>query len=333
MRTLIIAEAGVNHNGDMALALQLVEVAASAGADYVKFQTFSADRLVTRTAEKAAYQSARTGGGESQYAMLKRLELTRAMHEELIAHSAKCGIRFMSSGFDAESVDLLDDLGLDCHKIPSGEITNLPYLRHVSAKGKSVILSTGMATLGEVDEALNALEAAGTPRDRIVVLQCNTQYPTPMSDVNLRAMVSMRDAFGVSVGYSDHTEGTEVAIAAVALGAEVIEKHFTVSRDLAGPDHRASLEAAELTEMVRSIRNVEVALGDGVKRRTESESLNVSAARKSLVAARFIRRGESFSEDNLTEKRPGTGISPMRIGEVIGRGAQRDFAPDELIVI
>lgn len=331
LKTLIIAEAGVNHNGDLALARQLIDVAAEAGADLVKFQTFSADRLVTTDAKKADYQTQTTDASESQHAMLRRLELTRDAHEALIAHCELRGTQFLSTGFDPESVDMLAELGLDCFKIPSGEITNLPYLRHVGRYGKSAILSTGMATLGEIEAALAVLEQAGTPRDRITVLHCNTEYPTPMADVNLRAMLTIRDAFSVAVGYSDHTAGIEVAIAAVALGATVIEKHFTLDRNLPGPDHKASLEPGELKTMIASIRNIELALGDGIKRTSASEGKNISIARKSLVAARVIRAGECFSEANLTVKRPGTGVSPMRWDEVLGRIAPRNFAKDELI--
>lgn len=331
MKTLIIAEAGVNHNGDPALACQLIDVAAEAGADLVKFQTFSADRLVTVHARKADYQNRTTDAGETQHTMIRRLELTRDMHEALIAHCQLRGIQFFSTAFDIGSVDLLAELGLDCFKIPSGEITNLPYLRHVGRYGKFVILSTGMSTLGEIEAALDVLEQAGTPREKITALHCNTEYPTPMCDVNLRAMQTIRDAFGVKVGYSDHTQGIEVAIAAVALGAGVIEKHFTLDRNLPGPDHKASLEPDELKAMVKAIRNIEQALGDGIKRPSPSELKNRSVARKSLVAACAIRAGEPFSEANLAVKRPGTGLSPMRWDEILDRKAQRDFVMDELI--
>lgn len=331
MSVVIIAEAGVNHNGDLDLAHQLIDVAAEARADYVKFQTFSADRLVTVHARKADYQTRTTDADESQHAMIRRLELTRDMHEALIGHCISLGIQFFSSGFDPGSADLLAELGLELVKIPSGEITNLPYLRHVGRSGKPVILSTGMATLGEIESALAVLEQAGTPRDRITVLHCNTEYPTPMADVNLRAMLTIRDAFGVAVGYSDHTSGIEVAIAAVALGATVIEKHFTLDRSLPGPDHKASLEPNELKAMVTAIRNIERALGDGIKRPSTSEAKNRPIARKSLVAAGAIRAGDVFSETNVTVKRPGTGLSPMRWDEVLGRRAPRDFARDELI--
>jgi N,N'-diacetyllegionaminate synthase len=331
MKTLIIAEAGVNHNGDMSMARRLIDVAAEAGADLVKFQTFQASRLVTTDAKKAEYQSNATGGDETQYAMLRKLELTREMHLELIEYCRTRGIGFFSTGFDEQSVDMLVELGIDRFKIPSGEITNLPYLRHVGHYGKPVILSTGMADLREIGMALDVLESAGTKRAQITVLHCNTEYPTPMSDVNLRAMLTIRDTFGVEVGYSDHTSGIEIAIAAVALGATVIEKHFTLDRSLPGPDHKASLEPKELSAMVSAIRNIEAALGDGIKRPSPSESKNISIARKSLVASREIRAGEIFTESNLTIKRPGTGISPMRWDEVLGHKATRDFAKDDLI--
>lgn len=330
-RTLIIAEAGVNHNGDLDLAHHLVDVAADAGADLVKFQTFRADSLATLDARKAEYQVSATGGKESQHAMLKRLELSESDHSALIAHCASRQIGFFSTGFDIDSVDLLVRLGADRFKVPSGEITNLPYLRHIGGLGRPVILSTGMATLGDIEGALQALESAGTPRSAISVLHCNTDYPTPAHEVNLRAMQHMGQAFGVQFGYSDHTNGIEIAIAAVALGASVIEKHFTLSRGLPGPDHQASLEPAELKAMVMAIRNIEAALGDGVKRPSPTEQQNRAIARKSLVAARAIRAGERFSADNLAVKRPGTGVSPMRWDEYIGRPSPRDYAADELI--
>ena len=331
MRTLIIAEAGVNHNGDLDLAKRLIDVAAEAGADLVKFQTFNADRLVTRTAPKAQYQNQTTDGRESQHAMLRRLELTEAMHHELIAHCAARNIGFFSTGFEIESVDLLVRLGQDRFKIPSGEITNLPYLRHIGRLGKAIILSTGMATLVEIDAAIDVLEHAGTLRGRITVLHCTTEYPTPMTEVNLCAMQSIHNALGVAVGYSDHTQGIEVAIAAVAMGATVIEKHFTLDRKLPGPDHKASLEPEELKAMVATIRTIEIALGDGIKRPTPSEARNKPVARKSLVASRAIMAGEAFTAHNITAKRPGSGISPMRWDEVLGRRAPHDVNPDELI--
>lgn len=330
-RTLIIAEAGVNHDGNLEKAKQLIDVAADAGADLVKFQTFDARRLVTDTAPKAEYQNRTTDEAQSQYDMLHQLELSPEMHEALIAHCQARGVGFFSTGFDLQSVDYLAFLGADRFKIPSGEITNLPYLRHVGALGKPVILSTGMATLGEIEAALGALESAGTARTLITVLHCNSEYPTPMQDVNLRAMHGIREAFGVAVGYSDHTLGIEVPIAAVAMGATVIEKHLTLDRSLPGPDHSASLEPAEFTAMVNAIRNIELAMGDGIKRPSPSESRNKPIARKSLVAARPITAGEAFTPGNVTAKRPGTGITPMHWDEIMGRVAVRDFGTDELI--
>lgn len=331
MKTLVIAEAGVNHNGDLTLARSLVDAAAMAGADCVKFQTFKAERLLTRAAEKAEYQKCASGADETQFEMIRRLELSESMHRELIAHCGVRGITFLSTGFDTESIDVLAGFGMQMFKIPSGEITNLPYLQHVGSLGKPVIISTGMSTLGEIEAALAVLENAGTSRDRITVLHCSTEYPTPMAEVNLRAMQTIRDAFGVAVGYSDHTVGIEVATAAVALGASVIEKHFTLDRTLPGPDHKASLEPPELRAMVSAIRNIEVALGSGIKRPGASESRNLIVARKSIVAARAIAVGERFTDENLAVKRPGTGISPMRIYEIIGRVANRDYQPDEAI--
>ena len=331
IKTLIIAEAGVNHNGDLDLAKQLINAAADAGADLVKFQTFNANRQVTRTAKKADYQTQTTSSTESQHAMLRRLELTEEMHHQLIAHCLTQNIGFLSTGFDIESVDLLVSLGQECFKIPSGEITTLPFLRHIASNGKPIILSTGMATLGEIEAAIEVLEQTGTPRVKVTILHCTTEYPTPMNEVNLRAMQSIHAAFDVAVGYSDHTEGIEIAIAAVAMGASVIEKHFTLDRTFPGPDHRASLEPAELKAMVTAIRNIEIALGDGIKRLTPSEARNKPVARKSLVASRAISIGEMFTAENLTTKRPGTGISPMRWDEFIGQAAQKDYHEDELI--
>lgn len=330
-KTLIIAEAGVNHNGDIGLAKQLIDVAAVAGADFVKFQTFSADSQVTQSAKKADYQIQATGSSESQYEMLSKLELTEAMHHELIKHCKKRNIAFLSTGFDIESVDLLVRLEQELFKVPSGEITNLPYLRYVGRLKKKVILSTGMSTLGDIESAIAVLEHAGTPRSNITVLHCTTEYPTPMCEVNLRAMQSICAAFDVAVGYSDHSQGIEVSIAAVALGATVIEKHFTLDRNLPGPDHQASLEPDQLQAMISAIRNIEIALGDGVKRLTPSESKNMPIARKSLVASRAIKSGEMFTVENLATKRPGIGISPMKWDDVLGRYARRDFLIDELI--
>ena len=328
---LIIAEAGINHNGSLAAAKQLIDTAYEAGVDMVKFQTFSADRLVTISAKKAEYQNQTTDAFESQHSMIQKFELSREMHEDLIAYCRHCGIKFFSTSFDIQSTNLLVELGLELFKIPSGEITNLPYLRHIGKLGKSVILSTGMANLGEIEAALEVLVTSGTNLKQITVLHCNTEYPTPMEDVNLKAMLAIRDAFGVKIGYSDHTLGIEVPIAAVAMGATIIEKHFTLNRNLPGPDHKASLEPMELKVMVKSIRNIEKALGDGIKSPSVSEAKNKKIARKSIVAGTAIRNGESFSEANLAVKRPGTGISPMRWDEVLSRTAIRDFELDELI--
>ena len=328
---LIIAEAGVNHNGDLVLAKQLIDVAADAGADLVKFQTFNADRLATREAKKADYQSVTTGSAETQHQMLSRLELSAQMHHELIAYCATRNIGFFSTGFDIKSVDFLISLGINHVKVPSGEITNLPYLRHIGQFSKPVIISTGMAAMGDIEAAINVLEQAGTVRSLITVLHCTTEYPTPMAEVNLRAMQSMQAAFGVEVGYSDHTAGIEIAIAAAVLGGTVIEKHFTLDKNLPGPDHKASLEPDELKAMVSAIRNIEIALGDGIKRLTPSEARNKPVVRKSLVASKAIKVGEVFSTENITTKRPGTGISPMNWDAVMGRKSARDFAVDELI--
>ncbi|AXR69298.1 N-acetylneuraminate synthase [Leptospira mayottensis] len=332
MKTLIIAEAGVNHNGDIELARKLIDVAVNAGADIVKFQTFEAKRLVTKSAKKADYQNTTTNNiTESQYEMLKKLELSKEDHEKLIQHCKRNRIEFLSTAFDLQSLVFLEQLNLSRYKIPSGEITNLPYLQKVGSLSKPIILSTGMSTLGEIESALLVLEKMGMSRNEITVVHCNTEYPTPYSDVNLFAMKSIADAFKVKVGYSDHTSGIEVSVAAVALGASVIEKHFTLDRSLPGPDHKASLEPNELKTMVQSIRNVELSLGDGIKKPSSSEFKNISIARKSIVAAYSIKTGEIFTRENLTVKRPGNGISPMRLDEVIGLKAKRDFSEDELI--
>lgn len=335
MHTLIIAEAGVNHNGNIELAKQLIEAAANAGVDFVKFQTFKAESLVSKTAKKAEYQKKNMGkGDDSQYTMLKKLELTEAMHYELIAHCKQYGIEFLSTGFDTKSIDFLDSLDIPLFKIPSGEITNKPYLQHIASKRKPVIMSTGMADMDEIKAALAILSENGVPKEQITVLHCNTEYPTPMDNVNLKAMKHIGYELGVKVGYSDHTNGIEVPIAAVALGATIIEKHFTLDRNLPGPDHRASLEPGELKAMVSAIRNVEKAMsGSGLKQPSSSELKNKEIARKSIVAAKTIRKGEPFSEKNLTVKRPGNGISPMQWDEIIGQNAKRDFHEDDLIVI
>lgn len=330
--TLIIAEAGVNHNGDMGLARDLITVAAEAGADMVKFQTFTASKIAAASAPKAGYQQATTGTEQSQQEMLAMLELSLADHEMLLRACKDAGVAFFSTGFDEDAIDMLVALGMDRIKVPSGEITNLPLLRHMASKGLPVILSTGMANLGEIEAAVNAIEEGGIARDQITILHCNTEYPTPMSDVNLPAMVNIGAALGTAYGYSDHTNGIEVPIAAVALGASVIEKHFTLDRNLPGPDHSASLEPGELAQMVRSIRNIEQAMaGDGIKRPSASEIGNRAIVRKSIVTARPIAAGEIFDADNLVAKRPGTGISPMRWDEVIGCPAPRAFAAEEPI--
>jgi N,N'-diacetyllegionaminate synthase len=330
-RTLIIAEAGVNHNGDIKIAKQLIDVAADCGADYVKFQTFSADRIVTKSADKAEYQKQSSDSSESQFEMLKRLELSVEMHLELIEHCKHKSIKFLSTGFDIQSVDLLVGLGLNLVKIPSGEITNLPLLRHIGSLDLPVILSSGMSTMKEIGDALLILEQTGLPRAQITVLHCTTEYPTPMDEVNLRAMNSIRNTLGVAVGYSDHTLGLEVSVAAVALGASVIEKHFTIDRSLPGPDHKASSEPVELVAMVKAIRNIEVALGSDVKEPTMSEIKNAHIARKSILASQKIEKGEILSTVNLVVKRPGIGMSPMLWDRLIGQVATRTYLPDEMI--
>lgn len=335
MHTLIIAEAGVNHNGSIEMARLLIEAAADAGADFVKFQTFKADSLVSKTAKKAEYQRININDGDdSQYLMLKNLELNENMHNELIVHCKYCGIQFLSSGFDKESINYLDNLNIPFFKIPSGEITNKPYLQHIARKGRPIVISTGMANMEEIKAALTVLTDNNLHKDLITVLHCNTEYPTPMEDVNLKAMWHIRDELGVKVGYSDHTNGIEVPIAAVAMGAIVIEKHFTLDRNLPGPDHKASLEPSELKAMISAIRKIEKAVsGSGIKVPSPSEQKNKEIARKSIVAARAINKGEIFNEDNLTVKRPGNGISPMQWDEVIGQTAKRNFQEDELIEI
>ena len=331
--TLIIAEAGVNHNGSMTLAKQLIDVAADAGVDYVKFQTFRTENLVVRTAEKAAYQQRNMNDNGSQYDMLKKLELSPEQHLELIAYCQYRGVKFLSTAFDFDSISFLSSLHLGLWKIPSGEITNYPYIRDIAKFGEPVILSTGMSTLDEIANAVKLLMKYGVPKELITILHCNTEYPTPMKDVHLRAMQAIRNEFGVNVGYSDHTLGIEVPIAAVALGATVIEKHFTLDRTMQGPDHRASLEPDELKLMVTAIRNVEIALEGSEKTVSSSEIKNRDVARKSIVASKTIHQGELLTEENLTVKRPGTGVSPMKWEEVIGTRAIRAFQPDEQIVL
>jgi|TARA_R100000501_G_C2622780_1_gene115963 N,N'-diacetyllegionaminate synthase len=331
-KVLIIAEAGVNHNGSIETAKKLIEVAADAGADYVKFQTFKADKTVTRKATRATYQDNNTKDRDSQYEMLKKLELSEEMHQELIEYCEFKGVKFLSTGFDLESLEFLDKLGIPLFKIPSGEITNLPYLRKIASFKKPVVMSTGMADMKEVNDAFQVLLSEGLKKEDITIVHCNTEYPTPMEDVNLKAMNTIGDELGVKIGYSDHTLGIEVPIAAVALGATVIEKHFTLDRNLPGPDHRASLEPDELKKMVQAIRNIEKAVsGSGFKEPSLSEAMNKPVVRKSIIALSNIEIGESFNENNIGIKRPGTGISPMRWDEVIGEKAQQKYSEDDLI--
>lgn len=331
MSVFIIAEAGVNHNGSIELAKKLIDVASEAGADAVKFQTFKAENLVSKDAQKAEYQKYTTDVKESQHQMLKKLELDVDTHKELIHYCKTKKIMFLSTPFDSESIKLLDNLGLDIFKIPSGEITNLPYLKEIAKLDKKIVLSTGMCNIDEVGDALNILTTNGSEKKNITVLHANTMYPTPMEDVNLKAMLTIGKIFDVAFGYSDHTLGIEVDIAAVALGASVIEKHFTLDNTMDGPDHKASLEPDELSSMVKSIRNIELAIGDGIKIPSKSETPNISIARKSIVAACNISRGEVFSQSNLTTKRPGNGMSPMKWDKIIGTVATKDYLEDELI--
>ena len=322
----IIAEAGVNHNGSIEIAKRLVDVAVDAGVDAVKFQTFKADTIVTASAKKAEYQQHTTGSDESQYEMLKRLELSEQNHFELVDYSLSKGIRFLSTAFDIDSVRYLDSLSLPLMKVPSGEITNLPYLRAINACRKPTLLSTGMSTIEDVAAAIEVLKDC-----QLCLLHCTTEYPCPFEKVNLKAMLSLGEKFGLPFGYSDHTNGIEVPVAAVALGATIIEKHFTLDRNMAGPDHKASLEPAELKAMVCSIRNIEKALGNGSKQPTEGELKNRQVARKSIVAKRKIVAGEILTEENLTVKRPGTGISPMMWDSIVGTLAKKNYEEDDLI--
>ncbi len=329
--TLIIAEAGVNHNGSLDLAFELVEAAAQSGADIVKFQSFRAENLVTSTAPKALYQKESTGHTESQFHMLKNLELEIDHHYKLIEHCNKYNIEFLSTAFDSAGIDFLSSLELFRWKIPSGEVTNIPYLRQIARNPKPIILSTGMCNISEVESAVNVLEYGGIERNHITILHCTTDYPASCCDVNLRAMNSLSTALGVSVGYSDHTLGIAVPIASVALGATVVEKHLTLDCSMHGPDHKASLEPSEFQSMVSSIRDIEKALGDGIKRPTEAEMINIPIVRKSIVAAKRIFNGDLFTNENLTAKRPGTGLSPLRWDDIIGRRSTRDYSIDEMI--
>lgn len=331
-KTLIIAEAGVNHNGDINLAKKLIDAAAAAGVDYVKFQTFNSKKLVSKNAQKATYQKENTNNAtESQLEMLQKLELSKEMHLELIEHCNLQRIKFLSSSFDLESIDFLNELNIDLFKVPSGEITNLPYLRKIGGLGKPIIISTGMADIKEIEDAINVLLKAGAKKSDITVLHCNTEYPTPMVDVNLKAMLTIGETFDVPIGYSDHTLGIEIPTAAVALGATVIEKHFTLDKTMEGPDHKASLEPKELKAMVTSIRNIEIALGHGRKEPSNSEKKNKAIARKSIIAKTTIKKGDVFNEENITVKRPGTGISPMLWDTVVGAKAIKNYEEDDLI--
>lgn len=331
MKTLIIAEAGVNHNGNISLAKKMIDVAAEAGVDYVKFQTFKTDKCISKFAQKADYQKKTTGVDESQFDMVKKLELSYEQHYELIDYCNQKGVKFFSTAFDLESVDFLASLNLGIWKIPSGEITNYPLLKKIAGYNQQVIMSTGMCSIPDIKEAIDVLISNGNILENISLMHCNTEYPTPMEDVNLRAMDVLSEVFGVQVGFSDHTMGIEVPIAAVALGATIIEKHFTLDRTLEGPDQLASIEPNELKQMVSAIRNIEKAIGIKEKTVSNSEYKNRAVARKSIVAATTIKAGEVFSEENLTVKRPGTGISPMKWESVIGQIAKRDFEQDELI--
>ena len=329
MSVLIIAEAGVNHNGNLDLALKMVDEAKRAGADIVKFQTAIPEKVISKYADKAEYQKKTTGNEESQLEMCKRIHLKLSDYDIIKKYCEEVGIEFLSTPFDLESIDYLEKLGLRLWKIPSGEITNLPYLIKIAKTGKPVIMSTGMAELNEVEEAVNVLKENGA--GEITLLHCTTEYPAPFESVNLRAMNTLREKVGTEVGYSDHTVGFEVAVAAAVLGASVIEKHFTLNHNMEGPDHKASLEPEEFEVMVNNIRLIEKALGDGVKQPAEAEKKNIAIARKSIVAAKDIKKGEVFTEDNITVKRPGSGISPMKWFEVLGTEAVRDFGEDELI--
>jgi N,N'-diacetyllegionaminate synthase len=330
-KTYVIAEAGVNHNGNLEEAYKLVDVGAKAGVDAVKFQSFKAENLVSKFAEKAGYQKETTGVDETQFAMLKKLELQEEEYRLLFDYCRKQGTTFLSSPFDLESADYLLELGMGIFKIPSGEITNLPYLRKIGGFGKKVILSTGMSVLGEIEEALAILIEAGTDRKDITLLHCSSEYPTPIQNVNLSAMLTLRDAFHLPVGYSDHTLGIEIPVAATALGAVVIEKHFTLDKNQAGPDHRASLEPSELKQMVTAIRNIEQAMGTGIKQLSITEKKNILTGRKSLVAKTDLHKGDVFNADNVAIKRPGTGLSPMKWDELMGRKASQNFKKDELL--
>ncbi|MFA4853071.1 MAG: N-acetylneuraminate synthase [Bacteroidales bacterium] len=330
VKTFIIAEAGVNHNGDINLAKKLIDIASAAGADAIKFQTFKANKNISKNAPKADYQIKNTSAKETQYEMIKSLELSEKAHLTLFQYCRKKNIQFLSTPFDHESINFLNSLGLEIFKIPSGEIVNLPYLRHIGKLKKKVILSTGMSTIGEIEDALNILISSGTAKKDITVLHANTEYPSPFKDVNLLAMQTIANTFKVNVGYSDHTLGIEIPIAAVALGATIIEKHFTLDRNMKGPDHKASLEPHELKEMIRCIRNIEIALGDGIKVPSQSEKKNILIARKSIHYSISLRKGHLINENDIIMKRPGSGVSPKHIDIIINRKLIRDVNQDEM---
>lgn len=332
-KVFIIAEAGVNHNGRIELAKKMIDEAYKAGADAVKFQTFTAEKIVSKIASKADYQIKNTRNNESQFDMLKKLELSFEAHKILFNYSKEVGIIFLSTPFDLDSIDFLYKLGIRLWKIPSGEITNYPYIKKLALLNNNYIISTGMSKLGEIEDCLNIFLRNGVSREQITLLHCNTEYPTPLSDVNLKSMLTIQNAFQVRIGYSDHTQGIEVPLAAVSLGATIIEKHFTLDKNMDGPDHKASLDPDELNKMIKYIRNIELSLGDGIKKPSDSESKNIIVARKSIVALKEINEGEVFTENNLTVKRPGTGINPMLWETVLGRNAKRNFKEDELIEI
>ena len=331
MSVFIIAEAGINHNGSTRIAKRLIDIAAKAGADAIKFQTFNTENLVTKSAKKAKYQKKNDNKKESQFDMLKKLELSPLMHKILLSYCKKKKILFLSSPFDLQSIDFLNNLGLKIFKIPSGEITNLPYLEKLGKLNKKIILSTGMSNINEIKDALNILIKKGTKKNNITVLHANTEYPTPMQDVNLKSMVSIGKTFNLNFGYSDHTLGTEVSIAAVALGAKCIEKHITLNCKMKGPDHRASLEPKELTKMIFAIRNIEIAMGSRIKKPSKSETKNIKIVRKSLVASQNIKKGEIFTEQNLTAKRPGDGLSPFKIIKFLGKKSLKNYKKDQQI--
>ena len=332
-KTIIIAEAGVNHNGSIENAKNIVDVAEQAGADYVKFQTFKAENIVTVNAEKANYQKSLTSVEESQFEMIKKLELDINAHLEIIKHCEGKNVKFLSTPFDNNSIQMLLDLKIPFFKIPSGEITNLPFLECIGRHGLPIVMSSGMSSLEEVSDAVQVLKSAGTKKDLITILHCNTEYPTPIEDVNLNAMLTIKNKLNVKVGYSDHTLGIEIPIAAVAMGATIIEKHFTLDKNLPGPDHAASLEPDELKAMVKGIRNIEIAFGDGKKRPSSSEKKNLTIVRKSIVAKTKIKKGDTFTENNMSIKRPGTGISPMKWYDLINKKSRKSFNSDDLIEI